>query len=610
LKILNTFQTSPLGRASKLLTRRDFRIIAGISFFQMALGLLDLAGVAAIGVLGALAVTGVSGQNPGNRVSSVLDLFHISGLSFQSQVALLGAAAGVLMFSRTLLSIALTRKTLFYLSKRGAEITADLVERLLSQSLLTIQQRTLQETLFAVTRGVEAIMIQVFGSIVGLIADVSLLIILGVGLFFVDSNVAIGTCALFALIGIGLHRFMRKKALMLGVKNSELEVKSNEKIVEVFHSFREVVVKNRRSYYSSEIGQMRLNVSKIVAERAYLPHISRYVIDSTVVVGSLFLGAMQFVMQDARHAVGTLAVFLAAGARIAPAVLRTQQGLVQFRGGIGQSNLTLSLIDSMDTNSVKYPQADSFDLVHLGFVSDVKITNLSFSYPENEQMVLNNISLHLPSNTVSALVGPSGAGKTTLADIILGILEPDSGSITISGESPLEAISIWNGAMAYVPQDVVIINGTIRENVALGYPASRATDEQVLSALRTAQLVELVASMPLGLDTPVGDRGTKLSGGQRQRLGIARAMFTQPKLLVLDEATSSLDGQTEADISDAIQALKGSVMVIMIAHRLSTVRKADLVVYLEKGKVLARGTFEEVRSAVPDFDNQARLMGL
>jgi ABC-type multidrug transport system fused ATPase/permease subunit len=610
LKILNSFQTSLLGRASKLLTRRDFRIIAGISFFQMALGLLDLAGVASIGVLGALAVTGVSGQNPGNRVSSVLDLFHLSGLSFQSQVALLGVAAGVLMFSRTLLSIVLTRKTLFYLSKRSAEITSDLVERLLSQSLLTIQQRTIQETLFAVTRGVEAIMIQVFGSIVALIADVSLLLILGVGLFFVDSSVAIGTCVLFAFIGIGLHRFMRKKALMLGVKNSELEVKSNEKIVEVFHSFREAVVKNRRSYYASEIGQMRLDVSKVVAERAYLPHISRYVIDSTVVVGSLFLGAMQFVMQDARHAVGTLAVFLAAGARIAPAVLRTQQGLVQIRGGIGQSKLTISLIDSLDTNSIKHPQEDEFDLIHLGFISDVEITNLSFSYPENDQSILNDVSLHVPSNKVSALVGPSGAGKTTLADIILGILEPESGSITISGHSPLEAISKWNGAMAYVPQDVVIINGTIRENVALGYPVSRATDMQVLSALQTAQLVELVASLPLGLDTQVGDRGTKLSGGQRQRLGIARAMFTQPKLLVLDEATSSLDGQTEADISDAIQALKGSVTVIMIAHRLSTVRKADLVVYLEKGKILAQGTFEEVRSAVPDFDNQARLMGL
>ena len=186
----------------------------------------------------------------------------------------------------------------------------------------------------------------------------------------------------------------------------------------------------------------------------------------------------------------------------------------------------------------------------------------------------------------------------------------DTGLVSIAGKLPLEAIATWPGSISYVPQDVTISNGTFRENVGLGYPVEVATDELVWSALEVAQLADFVRKLPQGLDTPVGERGTKISGGQRQRLGIARAMFTQPKLLVLDEATSSLDGQTEADISGAIQSLKGSVTVIMIAHRLSTVRNADQVVYMEKGKILAKGTFEEVRAAVPDFDSQAKLMGL
>ena len=209
-----------------------------------------------------------------------------------------------------------------------------------------------------------------------------------------------------------------------------------------------------------------------------------------------------------------------------------------------------------------------------------------------------------------AVVGSSGAGKTSLVDVLLGILPSNSGVVSISGKPPLEAIATWPGAISYVPQAVTISNGSFRENVGLGFPKELATDELVWTALEVAQLSDYVRQLPRGLDTLVGERGARISGGQRQRLGIARAMFTRPKLLVLDEATSSLDGQTESDITDAIQGLKGSVAVVMIAHRLSTVRNADQVIFMDKGKILARGSFEEVRRAIPDFDNQAKLMGL
>jgi ABC-type multidrug transport system fused ATPase/permease subunit len=172
------------------------------------------------------------------------------------------------------------------------------------------------------------------------------------------------------------------------------------------------------------------------------------------------------------------------------------------------------------------------------------------------------------------------------------------------------AVAKWPGAISYVPQDIVIAAGTIRENVALGYPIQAATDELITSALRVAALNKFVEELPDGVDTQVGERGARISGGQRQRLGIARAMFTRPHLLVLDEATSSLDSETEASISEAINALRGSTTVVLIAHRLSTVRNADIVVYLSEGKILAKGTFEEVRNTVPDFDRQAKLMGL
>jgi len=208
------------------------------------------------------------------------------------------------------------------------------------------------------------------------------------------------------------------------------------------------------------------------------------------------------------------------------------------------------------------------------------------------------------------ITGASGSGKTTLADLMLGLLEPSTGKVLISGLKPSEAIRKWPGAIAYVPQEVTIFNGTIRENITLGFDEWNESDVKIARAIELASLGDVVSELPDGLESQVGDRGTSLSGGQRQRIGIARALFTNPRLLVMDEATSSLDGLTESVISNNISRLHGKVTVVLIAHRLSTVRNADNVVYLRNGKIVATGNFDAVRKAVPDFDKQAKLMGL
>ena len=609
-RLRKKWRASVVGRSARILSRRDQRRIIAISITQIVLGALDLLGVAAIGALGALAISGIESRQPGNRVSSLLSLLKIDGMSFQSQAAILGGSAAILLISRTLMSVFFTRKTLFFLGRRGAQISADLISRLLSQSLIQIQSKTSQEMLYSVTKGVEIVTLGVLGTLTTLVSDVSSLLVLAIGLFVVDPSIALSTFLIFGVIGFTLYRMMHKKARDLGIKQSQLAIKGNEKIVEVLSSYRESVVRNRRDYYAREIGSMRMDLANTLAELSFMPNIGKYVIETTVVLGALLIGATQFLLQDATHAVATLSVFLAAGSRIAPAVLRIQQGSLQIRSNLGQAAPTLDLVDSMlDVKPVERV-SDEVDVSHVGFIADVELSQVSLTYPGKSARAISEITLKIPQGSITAFVGPSGAGKTTVVDVLLGVLHPDSGNVKISGLPPLETISRWSGAISYVPQDVIISNGTVRENISLGFPAQVVTDDLIWSAIEVAQLSEFVRQLPLGLDSQVGERGTRISGGQRQRLGIARAMFTKPKLLVLDEATSSLDGETEATISDAIQELKGSVTVILIAHRLSTVRNADKVIYLDGGKIISEGTFEEVRKAVPDFDSQAKLMGL
>jgi len=609
-KLKAAWQSSAIGRSSETLDKSDRKKVGFVIVIQMFLGGLDLAGVAVVGVLGALAVSGISSQASGNRVNSVLKLLHLDTQTFQTQVAILGTLATVLLVGRTLMSVFFTRRILYFLSRKGAQLSANLISKLLAQPLSVIQSRSSQETLFALTYGVSTVLIGIIGSFVTLVSDVSLLLIMALGLFLVDPAIALSTFIIFSIIGFVLYKIMNVRVRRLGARDSSLNIQSNERIVEVLASYRELTVRNRRDYYSQMIGNIRYDLANIQAEMAFMPNVSKYVIETTVVLGALFICAFQFLLQDATHAVATLAVFLAAGTRIAPAILRVQQGVIQMRGSAAAAGPTFELIQSLKECEFARNEIQPLQTDHFGFVANVSVENVSMTYQGKTEPAVSKINLNITPGKILALVGPSGAGKTTIVDLILGVLEPDDGLIRISSLSPHDAISKWPGAIAYVPQDVVIANGTIRENIAIGFSQAEADDELIWEALKIANLIDFVRELPLGIDTPVGERGAKISGGQRQRLGIARAMFTKPQFLVLDEATSALDGETELNVSEAIQGLRGTVTVIIIAHRLSTVRNADVLAYLQDGEILASGTFNEVRELIPDFDRQAILMGL
>jgi ABC-type multidrug transport system fused ATPase/permease subunit len=593
-----------------ILDKKDKKKAIFFSVIQSLLSILDLVGVALIGIAGAIAARGLSFNKPGERVYKFLQVINIENYSFQAQVTIIGFSAIIVLAVKTLLSAYITYKSLGFLGRKSAQLTYILLNKLLTQSVLSINQKSDSQRLYALTEGARAVTLEIIGTFIVLISDISLLIIMAVGLLYVDTAMAVIIFSLFGLLGVILYKLMHSRAVKYGTDYSNYSIKGNEKILEVLGSYRENFVRNKRLYYAEEIQKIRSKASIASAELQFLPNLSKYVIEISIVFGSLVMGAAQFALQDSSRAVANLLVFMAAGTRIAPAILRVQQGLIGIKSGLGRAQPTLELFTLLNGKESLTEEDNILGFDHYEFTPDIDVNSVSFRYSENSNYAIKDISFKVESGQTVAIVGASGSGKSTLIDILLGVLTPESGEILISGIQPAEAIKKWPGSIGYVPQETFILNGSIEDNIKMGFDLVPNEISLINNCLLLSHLSDFVESLPQGTKTYVGDKGVKISGGQKQRLGIARALFTNPKLLVLDEATSSLDGKTESDITDSIKELKGSVTVILIAHRLSSIRYADKVIYIDKGKIVAEGTFEEVRKKAPDFDKQAELMGL
>jgi len=588
----------------------------------MSTSVLDLLGVLTIGLVTALSLSVMSSLPQPEIVQSTLETLGLEEADPVVVALTLAVIGGVLLITKSVLNMILTRRILRFLANRQALVSGRLAAGLLARPLLQVQQRSSQETVYTLTGGVGAATLQVLGQSTIALSEIALLVVLAVGMLAVSPLITIFTITFFLIISFTLQRLLAARAGRIGQRSANISIQSISTVQEALRTYREAVVSQRRGLYVQRFQDLCWQGATNATDMQFVALIPKYVLEIALVCGAGLLAVSQLLTKDLSAALAVIAVFLVAGSRVVPSMLRLQTAAISIRSAAGMALPTYELAQELELERLTSATAESFGSIepatiraqlqkgHEGFDGSILISNVDLSYPGTSTPALAAVSLMLPAGSSLALVGPTGAGKSTLADLILGVLIPDSGVTLIGGLTPAETLATWPGAVAYVPQDVAMANGTVRENVALGLPVEIIDDDWVWDALNRAHLGEFLRDSRDGLDTLIGEHGIKLSGGQRQRLGIARALYTRPKLLVLDEATSALDAETEQAIAQTLQELEGTVTTVTIAHRLATIRHCDLVVYLEGGRVQAQGSFSEVRAIAPQFDRQAQLLGL
>jgi ABC-type multidrug transport system fused ATPase/permease subunit len=584
-------------------SRSKVRIILA-TLALSCLAILDVIAIGLVGLLSLMTLEGISTGDSSTKVASVLRLLNIQSLTFQAQASVLAGLIAVCFIGRILVSISVTKKMLRFLSNRSVEISKSLVDIVLQRDVGEVKAISRSSISYGLTEGVDRIVVGVIGSVMNIGADFTLIVILIISLNFIDFTLGITSVFFFGFIGVAIYLRQGNVSAKLGKMLSKRRIQIADRIFGVIDSLREVHLRGALRGSVSRITELRSSQSQAWAQMSFQPFMAKYYLEIGMVIGAIVIGGVQFMTHDAKHAVGYLSLFLAAGVRIIPSILRLQSSLINIRSSSGVASVTLDLLNlptHVPVGTSGQMNSDSFP--------GIRFSNVSFSYKSNANFALTGLDIEIEQSKFTAIVGPSGSGKSTIFDLALGFARPTVGEVAIEGLHPTGFIENHPGLIALVPQQVHISKDSLRQNLLLGYDG-KVNDKDLYQLLESLELSDLVSSLPEGLDSGLGEFGSRLSGGQKQRIGIARAVCTRPRYLFLDEATSSLDAATENVIMNFLAKMKSKMTIVVIAHRLTTVQAADQVIYVEKGQVLSTGTFSEVRAKVPNFELQAGLMGI
>lgn len=568
------------------LDRRDKTRLLIAIFAQIILALFDMAGAAVLGIIGVVAALSITNASPTGSVIRIEELLGIANYPPTKQITILSTAVILLFTFKTFGSLYLNRKVLNFLAIKQVRIAGETWKKILNGNYLIIAGYPRQELVQAVTDSLNVSIIGILGNFMLAMSEAILLLFLFVLLGATYPSMALMTLLAFGTLAYLTQSVIGAKTREMNAEYSRAAVASKSVLMDSLSVLPEIRISGRLSYFTNKFKVDRAKATDAYVKSLWLGQVPKYLFEIGLVLLGVFIFFYTQATSTSTEAIGRIVIFVAVSGRLMPSIMRLQSELIGMHANVGISRSINELLNILNLASAK----ESNELqTTLGSSLQDKPKNLmeidffevTFSYREGGQY-FNFGNLHIKPGQSIAVVGKSGVGKTTLVQLILGLINPSKGRITHNYKSPNHSISLNPGTVSYLPQAVSLVSGDIVENIALGVPSEFIDKENLTLALKVAALDDWVESLPLGLKTNVGENGLNFSGGQLQRIGIARAVYSRPSLIVLDEPTSALDQETENAFLKMLQLLHGKTTIVMITHNDDALKYVNEVIFLEE----------------------------
>lgn len=573
------------------------------------LSVFDLAGILALGFV--VTSTAVF-LTEGSSTNRVLDYAGLSLPAVTAQTLPLAAGAILVLFLlKAFLSILITKKIAFLVATIEARSARFIAEKVFGGDLDDARFRSREETAYAIQVGSPAAFNGILNAAATVFAEASLFVLICLGFLVIDPIATVAAITYFAVVALLIQYFIGTLMKQAGALAVQGAVKANTAVGDIISVFRELSVLGLRHTFFDRLHSARVDAAESEATKTYLSGMPRYIVEASLLVGVAAFVLVQSSTGDVVGSAATVGVFLAGGFRLTAAILPLQAALLHISGILPTASKAQEILSSFSANLAQEDRSESkvkprgvnWNATPLS----VKFENVSFQYANSDGPSVIDASFRIEAGKQIALIGPSGAGKSTIADLMCGVLTPSSGTVELL-KHELPSTPESGNSVSYVPQKPGVVSGTVADNVALGFGLGEFDENRVWEALESANLKQVIRALPNGIHTDLGNFQDALSGGQIQRLGLARALYSNPGLLIMDEATSALDAESEAEITKALNQMRGKVTVVLIAHRLNTVQHADSVLLIWDGKVLDEGTFKELLRRNPTVERLVQLM--
>jgi ATP-binding cassette subfamily C protein len=574
--------------------------------FGATLAVLELAGVALSSLIGVLLMSELLEIRVPSLISNALDLLKIESGDDFSKLFTLVFISLLLLILKSILSLYLSKRLFGFLTQIECNEIELITKYIFNSKYEKVSKYQGHEIADTLTRGLSAAISNLLGQWQIVISEFVLVLLVFLTLLYLNPIFSASIAIYFVAVMFAINKLLHSKVDSTNRNLTNLRISSVETITNFLKLYREFKIYRRVDFATERISRITASFSSQYSKDMWMQMIPKYALELAVLGGVFLILIIGRLFQDTSSLILVCISFFAAGARVVPSILRIQASVYTLKG---HEHLATKFFEMRAFFSI---YEDKVQLINQSLENDpnkdnkISFSNVAYRYPNGE--FSSHLDFSVPLGNKIAIVGSSGAGKSTLADLIMGIAEPDSGEIFIAG-TPL---SLWladiGSGIAYLPQETILIEGDIYDNVALGLNRDLVDFALVQKLLSDLNLTHLIQSERI--DGPMESAAPLVSGGERQRIGVARALYSCPTFIVMDESTSSLDADSEQIVLDALEALDQSVTLLVIAHRLSSIRNFDTLIYLESGKVSGIGDFESLRRSLKQFDNQATLLGL